>query len=207
MQLPYPVVGKLGRRQRKLIAGLGRPGEQPRFVIAEGFYGALVAFEDRLVIVKKQATTYPYAEIGEIRYSVKRFTGKLEIVAVEEVDGRETFWKQALEVQKRTDAMALTVNLFEKAQEHVKWLRGQIAGPPELAGRDEKFYERFGLALVEEVRDPVLAKSFPAPEAVVHDIVDAVLAQLVAAIDDERLTPLYLDWVADYTDRPYPRPD
>ncbi|MBE2320933.1 hypothetical protein DVA67_033560 [Solirubrobacter sp. CPCC 204708] len=196
-QQPYPIVGKVGKRQLKAIPDLCRAGEQPRFVIAEGIYGALVAFEDRLVIVKKTATTFPYAEIGEIRYSVKRFTGKLEIVAVDEVDGRETFWKQALDVRKRTDAMALTVDVFEKAQERVRWLRGQIAGPR----RVEVDAEEFGRALIEEVRDPVLARSFPAPDAVVEEVVDAVLAQLLRTLDDQRLSPWYLDWVADYSER------
>jgi hypothetical protein len=183
---PFPIVGKLRRQLLEPVLALRRPDEQPRFVVAEGIYGALVAFEDRLAIVKDESIwrsgggrsqTYPYSEIGEVRFSAGGFTGRLEIVEPDEVNGRETFWRQQLDVQKRMDAMALTVDVFEQAGAHIKWLRAQIAGP----------YTDLERALDEMVRWPVVERDFSVPEAVVEEIVDAVLVELVRALDDRQL--------------------
>ena len=48
-----PISRRAGKQPLEAVLELCRPGELPRFVLADGLYGALAAFEDRCAIVKK----------------------------------------------------------------------------------------------------------------------------------------------------------
>ena len=69
--------------------------------------------------------TYQYVELSGIRFVPKTFTGTLELIpALDEFAG----WVNRArgDVQKRDDALQLSKELYEKAQDDLSWLRGQI---------------------------------------------------------------------------------
>jgi hypothetical protein len=137
---PFPILGKLGEQPLEAVRELCRPGEQPRFVIGEGIYGALVAFEDRCAIIKKGpmtswlsgarghglVATFPYGEIGGLRFVASMFTGVLEIVPIVDDDPDAELARGHGDPQKRDDAIQLSKDLYEKAYEQLDWLRDQI---------------------------------------------------------------------------------
>ncbi len=134
-ELPFPVIGKVGKRQ--LDAALA--GGSPRFVIAEGLNGALAAYDDRLAIIKRGALTgwmtgatrrgrvqeFPYAEIAGLRYREKGFGGTLEIVPpLYTLESWET-WLPPGDAYTRSDAIPLSQRLYERAREHLEWIQEQ----------------------------------------------------------------------------------
>lgn len=137
---PFPVFGKLGEQPLEAVRELCRPGELPRFVIGEGIYGALVAFEDRCAIVKKGpmtswlsgargqglVATFPYAEVGGIRFVASMFTGVLEILPADDDDPDGELARGHGDPQKRDDAIQLSKDLYDKAFDSLDWLRDQI---------------------------------------------------------------------------------
>ena len=135
-EAPFPVIGKLGKQPLEAVLELCRPGEQPRFVVAEGIYGALAAFEDRCAIIKKGLderrrallATYQYGELSGIRFVPKTFTGTLELDPGARRVRRVGAGARG-DVQKRDDALQLSKELYEKAHDHLSWLRGQITPP------------------------------------------------------------------------------
>jgi hypothetical protein len=156
-ETPFPVIGKLGEPQLETVEALCRPGEQPRFVIAEGIYGLLVAFEDRLAIVKKGAMTswlsgargegllgtFAYAEIGGIRFVARKYYGTLEIIPPDDDDPDGELSRAHTDPQKRDDAIELSLRLYEQAFEQLEWLRERI--------REVRFGADPALALVEQL--------------------------------------------------------
>ena len=139
-EAPFEIIGKVGEQPLEVVLALCRPGEQPRFVIGEGIYGALAAFEDRCAIVKKGPmtswmsgargeglqATYRYAEIGGIRFVASTFTGVLEIVPADDDDPDGELLRGHGDPQKRADAIQLSKDLYEKAYARLDWLRDQI---------------------------------------------------------------------------------
>jgi hypothetical protein len=139
-EAPFEIIGKVGEQPLEVVLALCRPGEQPRFVIGEGIYGALAAFEDRCAIVKKGPmtswmsgargeglqATYRYAEIGGIRFVASTFTGVLEIVPAADADPDGELLRGHGDPQKRADAIQLSKDLYEKAYDRLDWLRDQI---------------------------------------------------------------------------------
>jgi hypothetical protein len=152
-EAPFAVLGKLGKLQLEAVHELCGPGEQPRFVLADGIYGALAAFEDRCAIVKKGwlsgaprqgvAATYPYAELSGLRFVPKTFSGTLELIPALD-DYGEWRWRTRGDVQKRDDALQLSKDLYEKAQDELGWLRGRITDARRAAHPD--------IALVDELK-------------------------------------------------------
>jgi hypothetical protein len=148
----FPVVGKLSEPQLETVDALCRPGEQPEFVIAEGIYGVLAAFEDRLSIIKKGTMTawlsgargeglqrtFRYAEIDGIRFVARKYYGTLEIVPAGDDDPDGDLSRAHTDPQKRDDAIELSLRLYEEAYAQLDWLRDRIrevrhGAQPELA--------------------------------------------------------------------------
>jgi hypothetical protein len=140
---PFPILGRIGKSQLATVYQLCRPGELPRFVLAEGTNGALAAFADRCAIIKTGRMTtlmfslgragrlnvFPYSEIAELRFVPRTFTGTLMIVPVSVVDDQD-YRGDIGNAYKRSDALPLSKAAYDDAREQLAWLRNQIAGRP-----------------------------------------------------------------------------
>lgn len=103
-------VGRVGKKALREIIESCRPGEKPEFIIGAGAAGALAAFGDRCVIVKKggmtsfmagatgggRMTTFHYVDVMAIEYNSGWVTGTLEILTPSHDAGRASdTWKMS----------------------------------------------------------------------------------------------------------------
>ena len=188
-EAPFEIIGKVGEQPLEVVLELCRPGEQPRFVIGEGIYGGLAAFEDRCAIVKKGPmtswmsgargeglqATYRYAEIGGIRFVASMFTGVLEIVPAADDDPDGELVRGHGDPQKRADAIQLSKDLYEKAYDRLDWLRDQIRDARRAADPSIEPAEQLK-RMRAAVHDDPSAYGLEDPEPFVSAIDDALAA-------------------------------
>lgn len=148
-QIETMVIGKIGRKQLEEIERSCGPDELPRFVIAEGASGALAAFEDRCMIIKKGAltslmagsfgggrvTTFMYADITGIEYNAGMVNGVLEILTPSyQGTANKDFWRGATKNPNAdannpytlSNTLPLSKGLYELARDKIDDLRRMI---------------------------------------------------------------------------------
>lgn len=102
------VVGRVGKKAFEEIAANCSPGERPVFIIGSGMGGAIAAFSDRCLIVKKGGLTsfmagatgggrtaiFHYTDIVAIEYNSGWMNGTLEILTPSHTAGQASdYWK------------------------------------------------------------------------------------------------------------------
>jgi hypothetical protein len=135
---------------RKEIAANCRDGELPRFIIGSSAAGALAAFDDRCLLVKKgvmttfmagslgggRATTFLYSEITGIEYNSGLTTGVLEILTASySGTSNKDFWRGTLSGRNAnsddpytlSNTLPLAKVVYERVRPQVEELKRLIA--------------------------------------------------------------------------------
>lgn len=144
------IIGRIGQKTLAEIQRSCRDGERPRFIVAEGQAGALAAFDDRCMIVKKGAltslmagslgggrvTTFMYGEITGIEYNSGFVNGVLEILTASyQGSANKDFWRgthrsrnaNANDPWTLSNCLPLSKPLYEQARDRIDELKRLIA--------------------------------------------------------------------------------
>jgi hypothetical protein len=142
------VVGRVGKKALEEIIRTCRPGEQPEFIIGSGMGGALAAFSDRCLIVKKggmtsfmagstgggRTTTFHYVDVMAVEYNSGWVNGTLEILTPSHDAGRASdYWKvssgsgSGSSGWELPNVLPLPKREYEIARPHIDRLRQLIA--------------------------------------------------------------------------------
>lgn len=144
------VVGKAGKSQLREIKRQCRRGELPLFVIADGASGALAAFEDRCMIVKKGALTslmtgalgggrvaiFPYHQVTGVEYNGGLVQGVLEILTASyQGSANKDYWRGSNRGRNAdsndpftlSNTLPLSRAIYKRARPKVEALQDMVA--------------------------------------------------------------------------------
>lgn len=134
-QVARRMIGKVSKKGLEEIDNHCRPEEVPKFIIGSGTGGALAAFEDRCLIVKKggmtsfmtgalgggRVTTFMYAQITGIEYNSGFVSGVLEILTPSyQGSANKDYWRGTARSRNAdsNDPFTLSNTLPLSKQEH-----------------------------------------------------------------------------------------
>ena len=144
------VIGAVGRKALEEVERNCRAHERPEFIVGERAAGALAAFGDRCIIVKRgtltglasgswgggRVATFMYGQITGVEYNSGWFTGVLEILTPSyQGTANKDFWRGTFASRNAnsndpytlSNCLPLAKPTYEQARQQIDWMRQMVA--------------------------------------------------------------------------------